>query len=172
MSTVRRVAASDLPALSGAFPESPGAPGNRHARRPRRQRAGLITYLAAWDGDTPVGHVYVRWPVDSANLTDRGRRLGCAEIGDLLVLERARGRGIGRQLMEAAMELVRERGVGQAGLEVTACNPQQEAARVLYRKLGFEESSFGPFTSGYTYWDRHGNPHRDEELHCYLVKTL
>ncbi len=70
------------------------------------------------------------------------------------------------------MELVRERGVGQAGLEVTACNPQQEAARVLYRKLGFEESSFGPFTSGYTYWDRHGNPHRDEELHCYLVKTL
>ncbi len=74
--------------------------------------------------------------------------------------------------MEAAAELVRERGVGQVGLEVTAVNPQQKAARVLYRKLGFDESSFGPFTSGYTYWDGDGNPHRVEELHCYLVKEL
>ena len=37
MKTIRRVEASDLP-----------APGNRHARRLRRQRVGLITYLAAW----------------------------------------------------------------------------------------------------------------------------
>lgn len=36
----------------------------------------------------------------------------------------------------------------------------------------FPESPFGRFTSGYTYWDRDGNQHRDEELHCYLVKEL
>lgn len=172
MKTVRRVEASDQAALAAAFPESPGAPGNRHGRRLRRQRAGLITYLAAWDGEVPVGHVYVRWPVDSANLTEQGRSLGCAEIGDLLVLERARRRGIGRELMEAAVELVRERNVGRVGLEVAATNPHQEAARVLYRKLGFEESAFGQFVSGYTYWDSSGSPHRDEELHCYLVKKL
>ena len=74
--------------------------------------------------------------------------------------------------MEAAVALVRKRNVGQVGLQVTAANPHQEAARVLYRKLGFEESAFGHFTSGYTYWDSSGNPHRDEEMHCYLVKKL
>lgn len=74
--------------------------------------------------------------------------------------------------MEAAVALVRKRNVGQVGLEVTAANPHQETARVLYRKLGFEESAFGHFTSGYTYWDSSGNPHRDEEPHCYLVKKL
>ena len=172
MKIVRRVEASDLPALSGAFPESPGAPVNRHARRLQRQRAGLITYLAAWDDEVPVGHVFVRWPVDSENLTEHGRSLGCAEVGDLLVSEPARGHGVGWQLMEAVEELVRERGVAQLGLEVTATNPNQEAARLLYRKLGFEDSAFGHFTSGYTYWDSNGNPQRDEELYSYVVKKL
>ena len=37
---------------------------------------------------------------------------------------------------------------------------------------GFEESAFGQFVSGYTYWDSSDSPHRDEELYCYLVKKL
>ena len=74
--------------------------------------------------------------------------------------------------MEAVEQRAKARGVGQLGLEVTATNPIQEGARMLYRKLGFEPSVFGRFTSGYTYWDSAGHPHRDEEAYIYMVKNL
>ena len=77
-----------------------------------------------------------------------------------------------QRLMEAAEELARKRGVLLLGLEVTATNPNQDAARALYSKLAYEDAGFGEFISGYTYWDPDGDPHREEELHRYLVKRL
>ena len=98
--------------------------------------------------------------------------LHCAEVGDLRVTEIARGRGIGRQLMEVAEALVPARGISLVGLRVTSHSPKQKAARVLYETLGFEDSGYGEFLSGYTYSDPDGNSHHDEELYRYLVKKL
>ena len=170
MPEVRIVEDTDIPILVETFPENVGAPANRHVERFARQRQGEVTCLVAWDDGCPVGYVHVGWPGRSQELTNQAVELGCCEVGDLFVLERVRGRGVGRALMVAAEELVRARGEDLIGLEVTASNPYQAFARELYRKMGYEESGFGDFTSGYTYWDADGNPHRDEEDYCYLVK--
>ena len=171
MSSVRIVEDTDLATIISTFPEKGAAPVNRHLARFRLQQAGAVTCLAAWDGATPVGHVFVRWP-SGGGLSSQALALGCPELGDLFVVEHARGRGIGRKLVETAESIVAARGLSQLGLEVTTANPHTAVARALYERLGYRDAGFGEFVSGYTYWDATGAPHRDEELHRYLVKQL
>ena len=172
MSSVRIVEDTDLAILISTFPETGAAPVNRHLARFQWQQEGAVTCLAAWDGATPVGYVFVRWPGGGGDLTEQALALGCPELGDLFVVEHARGRGVGRDLVETAESIVATRGLSQLGLEVTTANPHTAAARALYERLGYRDAGFGDFISGYTYWDATGAPHRDEELHRYLVKQL
>lgn len=55
-------------------------------------------------------------------------------LEDLFVREAARGRGVGRALVEAAFERARERGCGRIELDV---NEDNAAALALYRACGF-----------------------------------
>jgi ribosomal-protein-alanine N-acetyltransferase len=59
-----------------------------------------------------------------------------AEVLTLAVDPAARGRGIGRALLDRAMRTALERGAGRLFLEVGASNV---AARALYRACGFVE---------------------------------
>jgi GNAT superfamily N-acetyltransferase len=131
---------------------------------------GDVSCLVAWDQETPIGHVFLRWPGGQGGLTEQARALGCVEVGDLFVVEHARSRGAGRKLLEAAESLAAGRCQTLIGLEVTVNNPSNDVARALYQRLGYRDSGLGIFISGYTYWDSAGVPKRDEELHCYLVK--
>ena len=63
-----------------------------------------------------------------------------SELG-ISVLREAWGRGIGRALMEAAIDCARQMGFGQLELEVVADN---ERAIGLYRSLGFVEFGRNP----------------------------
>ncbi|HSL28471.1 MAG TPA: GNAT family N-acetyltransferase [Anaerolineales bacterium] len=56
-------------------------------------------------------------------------------IEDVVVDEDQRGRGIGRALVEHAIELARI--AGAEGVSLTS-NPKREAANRLYRSMGFE----------------------------------
>ena len=56
-------------------------------------------------------------------------------LEDLFVREEARGTGMGRALVEAVVELARERGSRRIELDA---NDQNEAAQALYRSLGFD----------------------------------
>ena len=170
--SVRIVEDTDLAIIVSTFPETGAAPVNRHLARFRLQQEGAVTCLVAWDGATPVGYVFVRWPGGGGGPTNQALALGCPELGDLFVVEHARGRGIGRKLVETAESVVATRGLPQVGLEVTAANPHNAVARALYERLGYRDAGFGDFISGYTYWDANGTPYRDEELHRYLVKQL
>ncbi len=66
----------------------------------------------------------------------RGREERALEIHEIVVAPDFRGRGIGRALMERALELGRRRGRREAALWVGEGN---RTARDWYRKLGFEE---------------------------------
>jgi GNAT superfamily N-acetyltransferase len=172
LSAVRIVDESDVPVLIATFPESGAPPINRHLERFRWQQTGDVTCLAAWDDATPIGYLFVRWPGRSGGLTDQALALGCAELGDLFVVDHARGRGVGRRLLEAAETLVVARGISLVGLEVAATNPHNGIARALYERLGYRDAGFGEFISGYTFWDATGALHRDEEAYRYLTKRL
>jgi ribosomal protein S18 acetylase RimI-like enzyme len=66
-----------------------------------------------------------------------GRRRG--EINAIYVAPRARGKGIGRRLMEEGEELLRTYGCQSVMLMVTAAN---EVALGLYRDLGYEVTRY------------------------------
>jgi GNAT superfamily N-acetyltransferase len=62
-------------------------------------------------------------------------------LEDVYVEEPARGTGLGRALVEAALERARERGCARVELDVNAANP---VALALYESLGFESWSDPP----------------------------
>ena len=163
----------DLAALAAAYREPPGTPHNRHLRRLVEQREGRLQCLAAWDGEAPVGWCLLRRPdADPGADLVHARTAGCAELEDLFVAEHARRRGAATLLVAAVEQLARDQGERALGLEVTLANPDNEAARRLYDRLGYQDAGLGEFVSGYSYWDADGVEHRDEELHRYLVKRL
>lgn len=57
-------------------------------------------------------------------------------IHDLAVTPAARGQGIGRQLLQEAARMARQRGYGQLTLEVRTDNP---VAQNLYKSEGFKD---------------------------------
>jgi L-amino acid N-acyltransferase len=59
-----------------------------------------------------------------------------SSIGELVVSRDAEGQGLGRALVEAAMERARENGCTRISVSTGAAN---ERARGLYRRLGFED---------------------------------
>lgn len=71
-----------------------------------------------------------------------------AQITNVAVLEKARGQGIGENLMREAMRIAKEREVDTMSLEVRVSNM---VAQNLYRKLGFQD---GGIRKGY-YTDNH-----------------
>ena len=64
-------------------------------------------------------------------------------IEDVVVRPEFRGQGIGRALVEAAIGHVRET-CGQASIYLTS-NLSRQAARALYRSVGFEDYDTGVF---------------------------
>jgi ribosomal protein S18 acetylase RimI-like enzyme len=119
-----------------------------------------------------VGYCIVRWRVPGGEATEHAKALECAELGDVFVVEGSRGQGIGRALVEAAERLARQQGERAISLEVTAANPENEAARRLYERLGYTVAGFGEFVTGYSYFLPDGTECRDEEAHRYLIKRL
>lgn len=57
-----------------------------------------------------------------------------ARIEDLIVQETARGRGVGRSLVQKAIEMADA--LGAEAVDLTT-HPSREAANALYKKLGF-----------------------------------
>lgn len=63
-------------------------------------------------------------------------------VEDVVVAERARGQGIGRELMERLIAEARRRKLMM--LELTS-NPSRSAANHLYQSLGFEKRETNPY---------------------------
>jgi ribosomal protein S18 acetylase RimI-like enzyme len=100
----------------------------------RIMAGGDADYLLAANGDDPQGvaQVRYRWSV--------WWKAEDCWIEDLFVRDDARGAGLGRALMDAALERASERGCRRVELDV---NSENTAALALYRSLGFQTGKMG-----------------------------
>jgi ribosomal protein S18 acetylase RimI-like enzyme len=96
-------------------------------------------------GDPPDGFAQLRFRL---SLYEPGPD-ACLE--ELWVRPHARGTGLGRALLEAAMDLARSRGATRIDLNTSVTD---EAARALYEKNGFTNHEFGPDGSSMLYYER------------------
>lgn len=98
---------------------------------------GLL--LAAWDGERPLGYACLYWHMTS---------LAAAEtvlMNDLFVDAGARGRGVGRALIEASAAVARERG---AVMLEWSTEPGNETAQRLYDSTGAVRSTWLSYELG------------------------
>jgi ribosomal protein S18 acetylase RimI-like enzyme len=117
--------------------DEPAPPPAQLAVRVRELLAGGDTGVVV-AGDHPVGLALMRF-----RLSLWGPRLECY-LAELYVVPALRGQGIGRALMQAAMDLARARGADYMDLGTAETDV---AARHLYESLGFdnhEGKSGGP----------------------------
>jgi GNAT superfamily N-acetyltransferase len=98
---------------------------------------GLL--LGAHDGVELVGYACLYWHFSST------RALETVLMNDLFVSEPARGRGVGRALIEASAAVARERGAAQ--LEWSTA-PDNHTAQRLYDGTGAERSEWVEYELG------------------------
>jgi ribosomal protein S18 acetylase RimI-like enzyme len=140
---------------------------NRHLERAAAQEARLGIYLVAWRDGEPVGHSFVKWP---GSLSSRhAREEGCVEIEDLFVSPEDRDEGIGGALLETSEDAARGRRFEAIGLAVALEN---DGARRLYERHGYEDAGHGTFTLRWASLDDQGVERTWREECTYLVKTL
>jgi GNAT superfamily N-acetyltransferase len=167
---VRPLAASDLDRLCDAVKLRSRA---SHRWRLDAQERSELVYLIGWADLTIVGHVMV---IDGSRVPDSEwrDRLGCAEVGDLLVLPPHRRRGFGRVLMTVAEDEARKRGHHRLGLATgTALDPGYAPARALYRSMEYRDVATGPWIVSWFLKDDDGRRRAGLEiLGSYFVKSL
>jgi ribosomal protein S18 acetylase RimI-like enzyme len=129
MDSIRPLRATDLPWATRLLDAELG--GRLQARRGELVDVLAGPALVAWRGDQPIG--IVSWFADSTGAT--------AEVRVLLVAADARGEGVGRLLIDAAVDTLREAGVGRAWLVTTNDNL---AAVALYQKCGWRLARLRP----------------------------
>ena len=118
------------------------------------------TYLIAWEDAQPVGHAHIAWS---------GTHLGFPEIQDVFVLPEKRRRGIATQLTHAAEEEARARGWNSISLSVS--QEGNDAARLLYAKLGYVDAGAKPVRVSGPIMLR-GRPFDVDDTLVYLRKRL
>jgi ribosomal protein S18 acetylase RimI-like enzyme len=105
--------------------------------------SGEVTVLLAGDG--PHGFAQLRFrPSLYTGVLD-------AHLEELYVVPDRRGHGLGRELLEAAMEYSRERGAAHIDL---GTSEDDVAARALYESVGFSNREGGPEGPRMLYYER------------------
>jgi GNAT superfamily N-acetyltransferase len=130
-----------------------------HAACLKAQSDGKGVYFAAWDGETPIGRLFLAWtnneiPRILDSRPHAYRFTQSPEIRDVYVAENRRSGGIGTLLIHEAVRQAEMRGATDVTLCVETENPR---ALALYERLGFEEPGIGVFTTTGTYIDGDGN---------------
>jgi GNAT superfamily N-acetyltransferase len=133
MTVTRASAATDglVEALNGLLPQLTARPASLTAEDVARIIAQPgVTLLVAYDGAAPAESVLGTALVSVVeDLTGRHARLE-----DVVVDERARGRGIGAALTAEAIRVASDGGA--MSLNLTSA-PRREAANRLYQRMGF-----------------------------------
>jgi GNAT superfamily N-acetyltransferase len=147
---IRPISRAELDAVCAGLPERPRA---AHERRLAHQSSGGSVYLIAWLDGTAVGHVGLGF-VGGRDVEDLCEFRGYPLVSDLHVQPEHRGKGIGRALMEALHDRVRDAGERGVALD-TGVDDAFAAARGLYRSMGYRDLG-GVFLGGWSDPERPG----------------
>lgn len=132
MTTLRRATGDDLEAIMAieraTFPDDSWSTSSMRAELAGPHGHYLV---ALDDGGGVEGYAGLLAPVGT----------GQADVQTIAVVESARGRGVGRLLLEELLAEAGRRGAGEVFLEVRAGN---EPAKHLYASLGFERIAVRP----------------------------
>lgn len=93
-----------------------------------------------YDGETPVGFLMIGYDTDKSWENPPPVAAGNYNLWRLMIDRRYQGRGYGRQAVELALEYVRTLPCGPAGLCWLSYEPENQAAKKLYRSCGFRET--------------------------------
>ncbi|KAE8146885.1 acyl-CoA N-acyltransferase [Aspergillus avenaceus] len=97
---------------------------------------GELLLAYSTEGDTPIGCAAVR-PLKQSSDAERGVSGGdCCEMKRLYVVPEARGMGLGKALMNAAIQRAKDLGYTEMRLDTL---PSMQGAVQLYERLGFLE---------------------------------
>ena len=138
-----------------------------HAFRYARQQDGRSTYLVAWLGEVPVGHLDLRWQGAEESPIAQQYLAEYPELNGIVVLPEYRSQGIGTRLIAAAEQIARERGFREVCLGV---NIENVRARSLYTRLGYRDWGHGVVEAYWLLPDQHGT--RPTEQVIYLRKEM
>jgi RimJ/RimL family protein N-acetyltransferase len=159
---VRQCTESDLAALVAREPD----PARRlfEVERYEAQERGECALLLAWDGDTVVGRVRLRWWSKYVEVLD-----ALGEFPEINALDAwPQGQGIGTQIVVACEQVASERGDKQVGIGVEITNT---GARRLYERLGYEP--WGDVIDEWNEVDADGNVTAEHHDPCvYLTKNI
>jgi GNAT superfamily N-acetyltransferase len=161
---IKKCSQEDLGVLKRTIPKP-----EFHQNRFESQQDRDSVYLIAWDGDAPVGHLNLKLKgSDEDYVRDRlGLLPELNAIGTYP--PEMRSRGIGRELIDRAEQICREKGFEKVGLAVETSNLR---ARELYEKLGYVDFGIGEFDSVWYEAQEDGSKLKVADHCVYLVKEL
>jgi len=130
---------------------------------------GNTTFLIAFAGSEPVGHLNLRW-LGTNEAEVRAYVTETPELSQISVWPpEMQSQGIGTRMITAAEAMITDRGHGQVGLGVEVTN---ERARRLYERLGYLDWGHGVYRDRWAEVDEDGNEVAHEDPCVYLLKRL
>ncbi|MGN0980558.1 MAG: GNAT family N-acetyltransferase [Candidatus Avoscillospira sp.] len=99
---------------------------------------GVALPFGIYDGDTPVGFVMLGYGVNDPD--DPPEADGNYCLWRFMIDEHFQGQGYGKQAMALVLDYVKTYPCGPAKLCWLSYEPENEAAKALYHRFGFQET--------------------------------
>lgn len=93
-----------------------------------------------YDGETPVGFLMIGYDKDDYWEDAPAIACGNYNLWRLMIDERYQGKGYGREAVKLGLDFIRTKPCGEAEFCWLSYEPENAAARKLYRSFGFTET--------------------------------
>lgn len=140
-----------------------------HVQPPVLSDDGNTTFLIAWAGAEPVGHLNLKW-LGNEEPEVQAYVAKTPELSQISVWpQEMRSQGIGTRLIAAAEAMIVVRGYAQVGLGVEVTNLR---ARHLYERLGYRDWGYGTYDDRWLEVEEDGHQIAHKNTCAYLLKRL
>ena len=163
---VRPLQSSEIDLIAAEL--NPARNAATHRARLKLQHDGILVYLIAWIGDTPVGHGMLLWN-GPTGAPKQHLDKPCPYVEDLWVRKDLRSRGVGARMLAEMTILAISHGYDALALSVGVDNRR---AVKLYKKMGFATTQIPSFTLSGLVSMANGETQFWSEKCQYMIKSL